>query len=96
MQPLIDKIIKRIAGWRGKLLTQAGRLILIKSCLACIPDYLMSFLKFPRWTIDLINTHMANYFWDDYEGRKKLHLANWHLICMRKEHGGLGSLGSKI
>jgi hypothetical protein len=33
---------------------------------------------------------MANCFWDDYEGHKKLHLANWHLVCMKKEHGGLG------
>jgi hypothetical protein len=23
-------------------------------------------------------------------GHKKLHLANWHLECMKKEHGGLG------
>jgi hypothetical protein len=32
---------------------------------------------------------MANCLWDDYEGHRKLHLANWHLICMNKEHGGL-------
>jgi hypothetical protein len=57
LQPLIDKIIKRMAGWRGKLLTQAGSLILIKSCLASIPVYLMSFFKFPSWAIDLINTY---------------------------------------
>jgi hypothetical protein len=62
----------------------------MKTCLASIPVYLMSFFKFPRWTIDLINYHMANCFWDDYEGHKKLHLANWHMICMKKEFGGLG------
>jgi hypothetical protein len=76
LQPLVDKIIKRIAGRRGKLLTQTGRLILIKTCLASIPVYLMSFFKFPRWAIDLLNSHMANCFWDDYEGHKKMHLAN--------------------
>jgi hypothetical protein len=70
LQPLIDKIIKRIAGWRGKLLTQAGRLFLIKTYLASIPICLLSFIKFPRWAIDLINSHMANCFWDDYEGHK--------------------------
>jgi hypothetical protein len=48
LQPLIDKIIKMIAGWRGKLLTQAGRLILIKTCITSIPTYLLSFFKFPR------------------------------------------------
>jgi hypothetical protein len=43
LQPLVDKIIKRIAGWREKLLNKAGRIILIKACLASIPVYLMSF-----------------------------------------------------
>jgi hypothetical protein len=87
LQPLIDKIIKRIAGWRGKLLTQARRIVLIKTCLASIPVYLLSYFKFPKWAIDLINSHMANCLWDDYEGHRKLHLANWHLICMKKDYG---------
>jgi hypothetical protein len=89
LQPLIDKIIKRIARWRGKLLTQVDRLILIRTCIASIPTYMLSFFRFPKWAIELINSHMANYFWGDYGGHRKLHLANWHLICM-KEYGGLG------
>jgi hypothetical protein len=55
LQLLVDKIIKRITGWRGKLISRAGRIILIKTCLASIPLYLLSFIKFPRWAIDLIN-----------------------------------------
>jgi hypothetical protein len=39
--------------------------------------------------VDLINSHMSNCFWDDYEGHKKLHLANWYLVCMKKGFGGL-------
>uniref|UniRef100_A0A0A9B169 Reverse transcriptase zinc-binding domain-containing protein n=1 Tax=Arundo donax TaxID=35708 RepID=A0A0A9B169_ARUDO len=50
----------------------------------------MSFFKFPKWALDLINSHMANCLWDDYEGHSKIHLANWHLVCMKKEYGGLG------
>jgi hypothetical protein len=76
LQLLIDKIIKWIAGWREKLLSHAGRLILIKTCIASIPTYLMPFFKFPRWVVDLINSHMTNCFWDDYEGHRKMHLAN--------------------
>jgi hypothetical protein len=65
-------------------------MILIKTCIASIPIYLLSYFKFLRWVVDLINSHMANCFWDDYEGHKKLHLANWHMIYMEKEYGGLG------
>jgi hypothetical protein len=46
LHPLIDKIIKRIARWRGKLLTKVGRIILIKTCLASIPVYILSFFNF--------------------------------------------------
>jgi hypothetical protein len=83
IQPLIDKILKRIAGWRGKLLSYAIRLTLIKACLASIPVYIL-FFKFPKWALDLINTQMANCLWNDFEGHRKLHLANRKLVC-RKE-----------
>jgi hypothetical protein len=83
-------IIKRIGGWRGKLLTEAGTLILIKTCLVSIFVYLLCFFRIPRCPIDLINSHMANFFWDDYEGHKKLHLTYFHLISMKQKFGGLG------
>ena len=67
VQPMIDKIVRRIAGWRGKLLSLAGRIVLIKTCLARIPVYLMSFFKFPKWALDLISTHMANCLWSNFE-----------------------------
>ena len=41
IQPLIDKIIKRMAGWRGKLLSYKGRPVLIQAYLASIPIYLL-------------------------------------------------------
>ena len=36
-QPLVDKLNKRLAGWKGKLLTVGGRMLLIKHVLATIP-----------------------------------------------------------
>ena len=84
IQPLIDKILKRIAGWRGKLLSYRGRLTLIQACLASIPIYLLSFFKFPKWAVEMINTQMANCLWNDFEGNRKIHLANWKLVCMKK------------
>jgi hypothetical protein len=50
------------------LLTQAGRVVLIKTCLASIPVYLLPYFKFPRWTIDLINSHIVYCLCDDYGG----------------------------
>jgi hypothetical protein len=33
---------------------------------------------------------MANCLWNDFEGYRKLHLANWQLVCLNKDFGGLG------
>jgi hypothetical protein len=40
VQPLVDKLLKRIAGWRGKLLSLAARAMLIKTCMVSIPVYI--------------------------------------------------------
>jgi hypothetical protein len=44
IQALVDKMPKKLAGWRGRLLSYARKLVLIKSCLASIPVYLLSFI----------------------------------------------------
>lgn len=51
IQPLVDKILKRIAGWRERLLSLAARTLLLKTCLASIRVYILSFHKFPKWAI---------------------------------------------
>lgn len=33
---------------------------------------------------------MANCLCYDFEGNHKLHLAKWHLVCMKKEYWGHG------
>jgi hypothetical protein len=90
LQPLIDNLLGRMAGWRGKLLSMEAKRILIQSVLSSIPIYMLSLFKFLKWALDLINTQIANCMWNDVDGNKKIHLANWPSICMKKEYGGLG------
>lgn len=90
IQPIVDKMLRRIAGWRGRLLSYAARVVLIKACLTSIPIYLMSFIKFPKWAIKILNTHLANCLWNDNPENHKIHLVNWDSVSMMKEYGGLG------
>lgn len=46
IQPLVAKVLKRIAVWRGKLISLAARAMLIQTYLASIPVYLLSFIMF--------------------------------------------------
>jgi hypothetical protein len=90
IQPLVDKILKKIYGWRGKLLSHAARVMLFHTCIASIPVYLLSFINFPKWAIKTIASQMANCLWNDNEDRHRWHLANWESVSMKKEFGGLG------
>jgi hypothetical protein len=86
----MDKLFKRIAGWRGRLLAYSSRLVLVKTCLSSVPVYLISFLKFPKWAIRLIESQMAHCLWNNNEESHKYHLANWQDVCIKKEYRGLG------
>jgi hypothetical protein len=68
IRPVVDKVINMIPGWKGRLLSYKARLILLKACLASIPAYLLSIIKFPKWSIEAINSQMANFFWEDLGG----------------------------
>jgi hypothetical protein len=62
IQPIVDNVVNRIPGWKGRLLSYKARLILLRACLASIPIYLLSIIKFPKWAIEAINPQMANFF----------------------------------
>jgi hypothetical protein len=47
IEPLVDKILRILI--TSSLLSLAARVVLIKTCLASIPVYLLSFIKFPKW-----------------------------------------------
>jgi hypothetical protein len=56
LQPLVDNLLNRMAGWRGKLLSSEAKRILIQTVLSSIHVYMLFFFKFPKWALDLINT----------------------------------------
>lgn len=91
LQPLVDKLLNRMAGWRGKLLSLAARALLIKSCLARIPVYLLSVLKFPKWAIKILNSHMGNSLWNNSKNAHNTTLPIGGLWLCAKSLGAWGS-----
>jgi hypothetical protein len=85
IQPVMIKIMKMIAGWKGRLLSYGARLTLLKACLASILVYLMSIIKFPKWVIKAINTQMAKKF-------EMIKMRNTGTTCLKKDQGGLEKL----
>jgi hypothetical protein len=82
IQPLVDKILNRISEWKGKLFSYAARVTLIQTCITSILVYLLSFIKFPKWAIKVISSHMANCMRNDSADKHRWHLANWESVSI--------------
>ena len=87
---LKQKVWKRLQGWEGKLLSQAGREVLIKSVIQAIPTFIMSCFKLPTTLCHEIETLIRKFWWGQRGERRKVHWVKWGDLCQDKGQGGIG------
>jgi hypothetical protein len=91
VQPLLDRFVKKFAGWKPKFLSASDRLTLIKTVLLALPVHYMSVLELPQWAIKEINRKCRGFLWKGQEEVNGGHcLVAWKAVCMPHENGGLG------
>ncbi|XP_020109291.1 uncharacterized protein LOC109724770 [Ananas comosus] len=61
--PVINRIDKRIEGWKAKLLSLGGRLTLVNSVLTNLPLHYFTVFKVPPWVIQSIEALRRAFFW---------------------------------
>ncbi|XP_042497584.1 uncharacterized protein LOC122076339 [Macadamia integrifolia] len=66
--PLLDKIKGRLAGWKGKILSMARRIELVKSVISGIPIHNFSVYWWPDETIKAVERWMRNFIWSGKAG----------------------------
>ena len=89
-EDLSAKVWKKLQGWKEKLLSQAGREILIKAVTQAIPVYAMSCFRIPDGICDSINSMTSNFWWGQKTNERKTHWKSWHGMCSSKADGGMG------
>ena len=57
------KLAKKLAGWKEKLLSKAGKEVLIKAVAQAIPTYTMSCFKIPDSLCDEMTNLISNFWW---------------------------------
>lgn len=87
---VIEKVSAKLAGWKRKFLSLAGRITLTKSVLSAIPVHTMSTIALPTSTLDQIDKIARSFIWGSSEGSRKQHLVAWESVCKPKREGGLG------
>jgi hypothetical protein len=88
--PLEEKSKKRLAMWKGRNLSIAGRSILINSSLNNSPIYQMSIYLLPKTVVCNLDKIRRTFFWQGGETRKKYHLVKWTKICKNNKKGRFG------
>ena len=88
--PIIEKIRKKLSGWKMKMISRAGRLVLIKSVLNNLPMYYLGLFKMPKQVAKTIISLQSRFFWGNKDGNSAMALVRWDIIQRPRKLGGLG------
>ena len=92
---VLDRVKKKLTGWKANLLSMAGRIVLIQSSSSTIPTHVMQNVSLPNKILEGIDRVNRNFLWGSTESTKKMHWVNWHKVTKPKEVGGLGLQSAK-
>ena len=88
--PILEKMEKKLSGWKRLYLSKGGRLMLIKSTLSSLPMYFLSLFTIPKAVAARLESIQRNFLWGSFEGSFKYLLMDWDNVCSPVERGGLG------
>jgi hypothetical protein len=89
-QYLVENVKARLAGWKAKQLSLAGRITLAKSVIQAIPIYPMMSTPIPKSCLKEIEKVQRAFIWGDTEEKKKAHMISWETLTQPKWSGGVG------
>lgn len=92
---IVDRVQKKLTGWKTNLLSMASRLVLATSVTSAIPCYIMQGTLLPCRIHNALDRVSRNFIWGSTDEKKKLHLVNWQQVTRTKNEGGLGVKAAK-
>ncbi|KAF5469211.1 hypothetical protein F2P56_013300, partial [Juglans regia] len=91
LNDILVKIQDKLAGWKSKLLSQAGRTTLIRTVASTIPSYTMATTLLPVNMAKKFDRSLMRFWWGfDIHQQHKYTPKAWSSICKPKSLGGLG------
>ncbi|KAL9664847.1 hypothetical protein QQ045_020256 [Rhodiola kirilowii] len=84
---IIDKVWKRVNDWKGKLISTAGREILVKAVPQALPVYTMSVYHLPRRVIDEVTKLIQQFWWNKKGSNRGISWVKKEVLQKKKEDG---------
>ena len=95
MNFIVEKVMSKLAGWKTTFLSFMGRVVLVKSVMSTIPNYVMQATALPTHLCDKLDKINRDFLWGSTSEKRRLHLVGWNKIIRSKEEGGLGIQAAK-
>lgn len=74
-QGVVAKMADKLAGWKQRVLSMAGRKFLIKSVVQSLPSYIMQSFRAAKYALEKIDGMMRTFFWGhDTTKNRHIHL----------------------
>ena len=89
-QSVVERVQAKLAGWKNKCLSPAGRIMLIKAAVIAIPEYTMQCYRIPVRICDEVDKLVRDFLWGSTMERKKMHMVGWSHVTMPQDLRGLG------
>ena len=69
-----ERLEKRLASWKAKILSYGGRLVLINSVLTNMVLYMLSFFHLPKGVLQRLDYFRSRFFWQSDNEKKEISL----------------------
>lgn len=87
---LRDRVVQRLLGYKGNLLSKGGREVLLKSVIQSMPTFAMSVFKIPKEICEDIEVLMNKFWWGKGEQSRGIPWMCWTRLSVSKDMGGMG------
>ncbi|XP_042499782.1 uncharacterized mitochondrial protein AtMg00310-like [Macadamia integrifolia] len=84
----MDRVSQKLKHWKAQFLIPAGKVILVQSSLAAMPQYVMSCFSLPASMYKSLDYTSRSFFWSNGTSRQTPTIA-WSTICQPKNMEGL-------
>ena len=92
---VLDKVKKKLAGWKANLLSLVRRSVLVQASTSAILAYVMQCNQLPRKILNGIDQVNRNFLWNSLTNKKNMYWVGWKKVTTPKDVGGLSIQAAK-